>query len=66
MLLTSLVFEVWVELYTLHGKQPPAVFRDVIAVPGKIVREEVAIVGIFMVVFGSIAICPLHARALSL
>ena len=73
-LLTSLVFVELVELYTLHGERPPAIFnfqarhgRRSCAATCQITREDGAIIDICMVVFGSIiALFSLHARGSSL
>ena len=69
MLLTSLIFVELVELYTLHGERPPAIFRHgrrSCAAICQIVREDVAIIDICMVFFCSIALFSMHARGSSL
>ena len=58
-----------VELYTLHGERPPAMFRHGrrgCAATCQITRDDGAIIDIGMVVFGSIALFSLHARGSSL
>ena len=72
MLLASLIFVEFVEeLYTLHGERPPAfsIFRhgrSSCAATCQITREGGAIIDIYIVVFGSIALVSLHARGSSL
>ena len=71
MLLTSLIFEELVKLYTLHGERPPAILifrhgRRSCAATCQINREAGAIIDFCMVFFGSIALLSLHARGSSL
>ena len=71
MILTSLIFVELIELYTLHGERPPAIFnfqrggRSGTATC-QITREDGAITDVWMVGFGSIALFSLHARWSSL
>ena len=69
MLLTSLIFVELVELYTLHGERPPAIFRhgrSSCAGTCLITREGGAIIDICMVFSCSIALFLMHARGSSL